>query len=115
MSKANDKRSIEYAIQDAAQWVPKTCRPVYSTMMRQEINGKSPLMFYQISAGCKGHWSTGSAIMRLVGLGYAIESTIETEWGPKRAWRLTTAAEQNAQDRAEKEISKAHVFTNEIQ
>lgn len=94
MSKAGDKRAVEYAIEDAAESVPKTCRPAFKTMMRQAINGKSWISFAQINAGCRAHWSTGSSIMRLVDLGYAIESTIEREWGVQRVWRLATNEEK---------------------
>ena len=95
MSKASEKRAIEQSIQDAARWVPESCRMAFSTMMRQAIAGRLTMTFSQISAGCHSHLSTGGAIMRLCKLGYAIESTVKTEHGEKRAWRLTTPAEMD--------------------
>jgi hypothetical protein len=95
MSKASEKRAIELAIEDAARFVPEYCKSTLATMMRQKINGTEWLTFSKIHAGNFSSVKTGSAVMKLCDLGFAVESLIETAYGPRRAWMLTNPGERN--------------------
>lgn len=88
MSNASDKRELELYISHQSSFVPKHCQPAFSTMLRQGLEWKGWLPFYKIHSGCNASSKTGSAIMKLVSLGLASESLIETEHGMKRAWKL---------------------------
>jgi hypothetical protein len=88
MSKNSEKMAMERAISDAAESIPENLRSVFKTMLRQGMRGFGPIPFSKIEAGNRANRYTGGVIMKLVEMGLAVESVIETPYGERRAWML---------------------------